>query len=175
MLGRLPQTAAGNTTMPGRSHPEGMSAAPESLDGIDMEAIARAEKALEELSVEFDGWLEEEVTRLLAARAAFKNHGASQEAFEELYHAAHDLKGEGETLGYPLIGELCALLCSLLDAVDDKSQVPMTLVDNHVDAIHIVMRDQIKDPRNETARAVVERLDEVVRDLEAHYARRRTG
>jgi chemotaxis protein histidine kinase CheA len=141
-------------------------------DGVDMEAIARAEKALEDLSVEFDGWLAEEVTRLLAARDSVKS---GSDSFDELYRAAHDLKGEGDTLGYPLVTELCGLLCKLIDSAEDKSAIPLTLVDNHVDAIHIVMRDKIKESGHDTARAVIERLGEVVKDYEAHFARRKAS
>lgn len=141
----------------------------------DMEAIARAEKALEELSVEFDDWLAEEVTRLLAARDSVKSGGDTSESYDELYRAAHDLKGEGDTFGYPLVTELCGLLCKLIDSAADRSAIPLTLVDNHVDAIHIVMRDKIKDSCHDTARAVIERLGEVVKDYEAHFARRKAS
>jgi len=144
-------------------------------DEIDYEAIARAEKAIEELSVEFDGWLSEEVTRLLAARTALHDSGPSDDTFEELYRAAHDLKGEGDTFGYPLVTEIAALLCKLLEAADDRAQLPMTLVDNHVDAIHIIMRDKIKEPDHDTSRAVIERLGEVVEDYEDYFARRQAS
>lgn len=144
-------------------------------DDIDMDAIARAEKALETLSVEFDGWLAEEVNRLLVARDTIRSGGASDEQYGELYRAAHDLKGEGDTFGYPLVTELCSSMCKLIDAAEDKSIIPVTLIDNHVDAIHIVMRDKIKDSSDDTTRAVIERLGEVVGDYEAHFARRKAG
>ena len=139
--------------------------------GIDMEAVARAEKALEELSVEFDDWLQEEVGRLLAARDQARRDGLTEENFDELFRASHDLRGEGDTFGYPLITELCDLLCKLLESTDDKSKIPTTLIDNHVDAIQIILRDGIKDPSHQTTRAVIERLGEVVADLTEHFAR----
>lgn len=138
---------------------------------IDMEAVARAEKALEELPVEFDGWLREEVDRLLAARDQARRDGLTEENFGELFRASHDLRGEGDTFGYPLIGEICGLLCELLESTADKSNIPTTLIDNHVDAIQIIMRDGIKDPAHQTSRAVVERLGEVVADLTEHFTR----
>ncbi len=139
--------------------------------GIDMEAIARAEAALEQLSCEFDGWVNEEVDKLLAAREDARSSEPTGDAIERIYRCAHDLKGEGETLGYPMISMLCSCLCRLLDAVPDKLQVPMTLIDNHVDAVQIVMRDQLKSADDPTTIAVIERLNEVVTDLEQHYAR----
>jgi hypothetical protein len=37
------------------------------------------------------------------------------------------------------------------------------------------MRDKIKDSGHDTARAVIERLGEVVKDYEAHFARRKAS
>lgn len=138
---------------------------------VDMEAIARAERALQDLACEFDGWLSEEVDKLVEAREAVRRDGVSDERIDTLYRAAHDLKGEGETLGYPLVTKLCALLCKLLDAVPEKSEIPMSLVDNHVDAVRVVQRDGIKGDEHTTTNAVIERLSEVVADIEEHYER----
>ena len=143
--------------------------------GIDMEAIARAEAALEQLSCEFDGWVGEEVAKLLAARDDARSSDLSDESIVQIYRCAHDLKGEGETLGYPLISRLCSSLCRLLDAVPDKKKVPLTLIDNHVDAVQIVLRDQLKSADDPTSIAVIERLNEVVTDLEQHYTRLEDG
>ncbi len=139
--------------------------------GIDMEAIARAEAALEQLSCEFDGWVNDEVSKLVAARADIRASGPTDDNVARIYRHAHDLKGEGETLGYPLISRLCSSLCRLIDAVPQNLDVPVTLIDNHVDAVQIVMRDELKCAEDPTTNAVIERLSEVVTDLEQHYAR----
>lgn len=143
--------------------------------GIDMAAVQRAEKALEQLSVEFDGWLEEEVVRLLGIRDQIKRSGLNDENFDDFFRAAHDLKGEGETFGYPLISNLSNQLCRLLELTEDKTQIPMTLIDNHVDAIQIVLRDKIKDGQHQTTCAVIDRLSEVVGDLAEHFERKQAS
>ncbi len=140
--------------------------------GIDMEAVERAEKALEQLSVEFDGWMEEEIVRLVTVRDQIKREGLNGENFDDFFRAAHDLKGEGETFGYPLVSDLCNQLCRLLELTDDKSLIPMTLIDNHVDAVQIVLRDKIKDKDHQTTCAVIDRLSEVVGDLAEHFERK---
>src|ERR1700761_2464074 len=56
--------------------------------------VARAEKALAGLSGEFRNWMTVEADRLKAAHAAILRHGFTKEAREELFRAAHDIKGD---------------------------------------------------------------------------------
>lgn len=130
--------------------------------GIDMEAINRAEAALGELSSNFDDWLKDEVEKLVEARDDVHESGLEGVAFDELYRIAHDIKGQGETLGYPLATLITASLCKLLATPEDKTIIPVALIDNHVDAVRRVMRDKIKNPDHESGRAVAEKLLDVV-------------
>lgn len=132
------------------------------MGAIDTSAIERAEVALGELSVNFDSWLNNEVNALLDARTAVREHGLVAPHFDELFRIAHDVKGEGETLGYPLATVIAASLCKLLDTPENKKIIPLEIVDNHVDALRLVARDKIKDPDDAAARAVADRLVEVV-------------
>ena len=134
------------------------------MGGIDTVAIANAEAALDELSVNFDAWLDDEVNTLVAARDAVRRHGLKDEYFEELFRVAHDVKGEGETLGYPLATIIAASLCKLLDTPEKKTVIPQDIIDNHVDALRLVARDRIKGRDNPAASAVADRLVEVVLD-----------
>src|SRR5438046_2269221 len=70
------------------------------LGGIDPAAIAKAEAALKSLSGNFAEWLQDEVTKLEAARQRIKTEGLTAEATEGLYLRAHDLKGLGATYEY---------------------------------------------------------------------------
>src|SRR5690606_17585050 len=58
---------------------------------IDPSAIAKAEAALKSLSGNFSQWLQDEVTKLEAARARVKTEGMTPETMESLYLRAHDL------------------------------------------------------------------------------------
>src|SRR4029453_13057336 len=58
--------------------------------------VARAEKALAELSCEFGSWMDSECDRLDKARRAFAKDAARSKA-DALFHAAHDIKGEAAT------------------------------------------------------------------------------
>lgn len=121
-------------------------------DSFDASAIERAEKALDKLSVRFEGWINEEVDRLQAARDDVDKHGHRGEYADELFRAAHDLKGQGLTFGYPLVTYVAGSLCKLLEVlIEIKSKTaPIDLIDHHVDAIRAIVRNAIKDNTHNT-------------------------
>lgn len=140
---------------------------------LDVAAVRRAQAALEELSVEFDKWLDDEVSRLSVARDAVHVQGLAGACGEELLLAAHDIKGQGETFGYPLAGIVCASLCALLDGVDDRTAIPLEIIDHHVDAVRRIKRDEAKAIDHPMGRAVADRLaDVVIKFVERHQAKK---
>src|SRR5580700_11686826 len=67
----------------------------------DDDPIARAEAALVELSGEFSSWMQSECERLETARRDVKRLGFTEKTHDELFRAAHDIKGEAATFGFP--------------------------------------------------------------------------
>lgn len=128
----------------------------------DYGVVERAEKALGTMSVEFDDWLADEVEKLLSARAAVLAEGLSDATVENLYKASHDLKGTGETYGYPLISQVCTSLCTLLDSVPHPRAVPDGIIDHHVNAVRNMMKLEMKGPDDPQGSAVADKLLEVV-------------
>ncbi len=121
--------------------------------GFDTSAIDRAEQALDKLSVRFEGWILEEVERLQSARDDVDAHGYRGEYAEELFRAAHDLKGQGMTFGYPLVTYVAGSMCRLLEVLGatETAKAPIDLIDHHVDAIRAIVRDRIKGNTHSTA------------------------
>lgn len=126
--------------------------------GIDPEAIERAEAALAELSSEFDGWMDKEVARLTSARDAAASQGLDAATRAELFSAAHDIKGEAATFGYPLAARAADSLSLLLQAVEDPKDVPWALANQHVDAIRAIVREQAKGLDHPVASELVDQL-----------------
>jgi hypothetical protein len=77
------------------------------LAGIDPVALAKAEAAMKGLADTFDGWMQNELTKLDAVRERIRVEGYNADTAESLYFRAHDLKGLGATYGYPLGDECC--------------------------------------------------------------------
>jgi chemotaxis protein histidine kinase CheA len=105
---------------------------------IDLMAIERAERALEALSREFQGWMEAECQRLLAARDGHRTGAPG--AIQMLYRVGHDLKGQAATFGFPLAARVAASLCTLLEEARPPTMIPADLIDQHVDAIVAMAR-----------------------------------
>jgi hypothetical protein len=129
---------------------------------LDAAAVAKAEEALKALSANFDQWLQDEVSKLEAARAAVKQNGLTPQTTETLYFRAHDLKGLGATYEFPLVSSLASSLCKLIDDPEKRLKAPMLLVDAHIDAIKAVVRDGIRDPGHPVGKVLVGELEKQV-------------
>jgi predicted RNase H-related nuclease YkuK (DUF458 family) len=126
---------------------------------IDPSAIAKAEAALKSLSGNFAQWLQDEVTKLEAARQRVRAEGASAENMESLYLRAHDLKGLGATYEFPLITRIAASLCRLIDEKEKRTEAAMMLIDAHIDAVKAAIRDDIKTDDHPVGKVLVTELE----------------
>jgi hypothetical protein len=134
---------------------------------IDADAIAKAEAALKSLSGQFAQWLDDEIKKLDAARAAVQANGYTPETSESLYLRAHDLKGLGSTYEFPLITRIAASLCRLTDSPERRAQASLFLIDSHIDAIKACVRDDIRNDSHPTGRALAEELERRVAESQA--------
>jgi chemotaxis protein histidine kinase CheA len=123
--------------------------------------VARAEAALAELSSEFDSWMEAECTRLETARQTVKREGFTEKTHEKLFHAAHDIKGEAQTFGYPAVAGVANSLCRLLEHTPEITRIPVALVDQHVDAVRAITREYARPDLLDVAAQLTKRLREV--------------
>jgi len=129
---------------------------------IDLGAIARAEKALAALAIEFSAWMQNEIRVLDAARDILHQRGIGEETRAAMFRAAHDIKGEAATFGYPIAGMIAGSLCRLMDEIDAPDALPLLVIDQHVDAVRAIVRQDVKGDEDETALAIAARLDELV-------------
>jgi len=131
------------------------------LDTDDDDPIARAEKALAELSGEFGSWMDQECERLDKARQAVTATGFNKANKEALFHAAHDIKGQAATLGYPAVAAAADSLCRLIEYTPDALRIPVMLVDQHVDAVRAIYREYARSDAEDLAALLTKRLREV--------------
>ena len=120
--------------------------------------VARAEKALADLSTEFSTWMDAECERLDAARRRVAADGFTAAAKEALFYAAHDVKGEAATFGFPLVAPAAESLCRLIEHTPDATRIPVKLVDQHVDAVRAVYREYSRSDAQELAAILTKRL-----------------
>jgi HPt (histidine-containing phosphotransfer) domain-containing protein len=106
--------------------------------------VGRAEKALAGLSGEFKNWMAIEADRLSAAHAIVLRDGFSDDNREELFRAAHDIKGDAATFGFPSAGAAAESLCRIIEHAPDLDQVPSDLIAHHINAIQAIVRERTK-------------------------------
>jgi HPt (histidine-containing phosphotransfer) domain-containing protein len=136
-------------------------AAPGNPGAAHEDAIARAEAALADLATEFSTWMDTECERLDQARHKVKKQGLAGAVKDELFRAAHDIKGEAETFGFPHAGQVAESLCRLIEHTPDSKRVPISLIEQHVDAVRAIIREiEIKDA-DKTATKLVTKLRQV--------------
>ena len=123
--------------------------------------VARAEEALGNLAGEFADWMDRECTKLDEARQLVKAEGFAEETRDALFRCAHDIKGEAATFGFPLVAPPANSLCRLIEHTPDIAQIPLGLVDQHVDAIRAIVRENARADIEEVAWNLTRRLREV--------------
>ena len=131
-----------------------------SQDG-EADPVARAEAALEGLAGEFAGWMHAECDRLQAARCEMRREGMTKKTHNDLFRAAHDIKGEAATLAYPAVAPVADSLCRLLEHTPDIKRIPLVLVEQHVDAVRAIARENARADRAGVATALSTRLRDV--------------
>jgi Hpt domain len=114
----------------------------ETDDGDD--PVVRAEKALAGLSGEFGNWMTIEADRLSAAWDAIGSEGFSDATRGELFRAAHDIRGDAATFGFPSAGAAANSLCRIIEHAPDLAKVPSDLIMHHIDAVQAIVRQRTK-------------------------------
>jgi chemotaxis protein histidine kinase CheA len=135
--------------------------------------VIRAEQALAGLSGEFKGWMLSEADRLSAAYAAAREAAFEQKACEELFRAAHDIKGDAATFGFSHAGAIADSLCRVIEHAPDLSKVPAELMEHHINAIQAIVTDHTKLDAAQVASELSRRLRSVADDYLAHANRDR--
>ena len=106
--------------------------------------VGRAEKALAGLSGEFKNWMAIEADRLSAAHTTILKDGFTTATREELFRAAHDIKGDAATFGYPSAAAAAESLCRIIEHAPDLDAVPSNLIAHHINAIQAIVHDNTK-------------------------------
>src|SRR5436309_15641822 len=120
--------------------------------------VGRAEKALAGLSGEFKNWMGIEADRLSAAHAAILRDGFTDDTREELFRAAHDIKGDAATFGFPSAGAAAESLCRVIEHAPDLAKMPSELIAHHINAIQAIVREPTKADTVSTASGLSRRL-----------------
>ncbi|MBP0114045.1 MULTISPECIES: Hpt domain-containing protein [Bradyrhizobium] len=135
------------------------------VEAKDMDdPVGRAEQALASLAGEFKDWMAIEVERLSAAWTAVQKHGFTKELRDELFHAAHDIKGDAATFGFPSAAGIAESLCRVIEHAPDLEKVPAELFTHHINAILAIVHENTRLDRISVSAELSRRLRKVADD-----------
>jgi len=82
-------------------------------------------------------------------------------AIDRLFTLIHNMKGQGATFGYPLVSQIGALTCSILQQSRPASDARLRIVKAHIDALGIVIEHNLAGNGGPLGVKLVERLEEL--------------
>ncbi len=132
-------------------------------NGEEREAIDNAESAMDAMADEFKQWLGDEVMRFDKCRNDMCAE-PNKKNLEALYVVGHDVKGQAETMGFPLITLVSASFCKLIEVWETPETFPLDQLNNHVDAIKVMLNNDIKDKNHPLGKKLTDSLINVVFD-----------
>ena len=135
----------------------------------DFDPVAKAEQAMERLSSNFGTWMKDEVGKLQAAWQSFDTFDSKQEAVQALFRAAHDIKGQAHTMGYPIAGTIAGSLCHLIENVPELDHLPIEILEKHVQAIAAVVNEDAREEDNLVGKELAKNLSNLTEDIIAKY------
>jgi HPt (histidine-containing phosphotransfer) domain-containing protein len=142
-----------------------------SSESDEDDPVARAEAALAALSGEFGSMMDDECARLDKERRSVLDNGFTKANKESLFHAAHDIKGQAATFGFPAVAAAADSLCRLIEYTPDATRIPFRLVDQHVDAVRAIYREYSRSDAQDLAMILTGRLREVTDEFLIHENR----
>jgi chemotaxis protein histidine kinase CheA len=123
--------------------------------------VEAAERALSRLSGDFRLWMNDECAKLDVARCKIRDSALTKESGQELFLAAHDIKGDGATFGFAEVVRAADSLCRLLEHSPDLAKIPMAIIDQHVDAIRAIVREHSRADIGRIAGVLTQKLKTV--------------
>ena len=136
-------------------------------EGSIAAALARAEAAVANLSQDYATWALADVAKARAALAAAIDDPAGPASHvEALFRVGHDLKGQGTSVGVPLVTKIGHSLCALTrDRTRHYEGRHLDLVKSHLDAIDLILTKGIKGDGGKLGAELVAKLEQRVSEL----------
>ena len=97
--------------------------------------------------------------------ANIEKDGLSEENLGNLFRNAHDIKGQAHTMGYPIAGTIAGSLCNMIENVQDRDKLPITILKKHVQAILAVVNEDAREEDNAVGKALAEQLVSIANDI----------
>lgn len=135
---------------------------------FDESALAAANMELASMESDYSDWVLDSIAKLQRAVKELKEQPKNYWKYYTLINnIAHDLRGQGETFGYPLITILGKSLFDYTRIQTPPDDRFIELIRSHIDSIQAVLRERIKGQGGDVGMVIVGTLEEAKRRYEA--------
>lgn len=130
-------------------------------EGEGAEALFEAaDAAIESQAIGYLGRLRSDLTEVKSAiDIALAADDRRDAAVDRLFALIHNMKGQGTTFGYPLVSQIGALTCSILQRSQPADEARLRIVKAHIDALSIVIEHNLAGNGGSLGAKLVERLE----------------
>jgi HPt (histidine-containing phosphotransfer) domain-containing protein len=131
--------------------------------GLDADpaSAARVQARLDALTARYPDMAQPDYDTLAALWPRLCEGGTAEDG-ETFRRLVHDFKGQGGSVGYPLVSEIARLLNELLHEADPGAERTRQAIDQHVAALGAVLRGRISGDGGAEGKALCARLQALV-------------
>lgn len=142
----------------------GGAAGPGSGGGsIAMEALANAEAEFEKMAEDYPDWVQDYIRSLRDHQnRCIDTPELRHNTFKKLREAAHDLKGQGGTFGYPLISQFGDSLYNVTAPAETYPDSVIEVIKAHIDAMNAVIKGRVSGDGGAVGSQLMETLQEAI-------------
>lgn len=116
-----------------------------------------------ELSDTYVGWTRQALERFKELMAGRQRADTDIDKLrQDLHRIAHDIKGMGGSFGFPLMTDFGTSLCHYLRSLPDGTPLIAGIIEAHLAAMDLVLKDGIRGPGDEREQALVASLAQMV-------------
>ena len=125
-------------------------------------ALAQADKMVDELRLDFGGWLDRELQELSTALSKAESDPNDNAALEDAYRNCAQLQGVCTAMDYGLVTFVAENLCKIISAVMTGAPYDKEMIDCHADALLLAKTDQYRALRPDQVPEMASGLRRVV-------------
>ncbi|MBW7851255.1 MAG: Hpt domain-containing protein [Rhodospirillales bacterium] len=132
-------------------------------DGVNPDVLDKAEALIAGMQGDYLEWVQDDLKkaqeffdRAVADAAGRMGH------LKEVYHVAHDIKGQGGSFGYPLMTAIANQLCRYLEHLEEAATADLDLVKVHIDALRLVIGSRMQGDGGTAGANIMRGLEAVI-------------
>lgn len=134
-----------------------------SPNGVDLDMLEKAEQIIASLQGNYLEWVVEDLNKLQAHYdRAMADPGNRAQAVADIFHVAHDVKGQGGSFGYHLMTAIGNQLCRFVENLPEAGPAELDVIKLHIDAMRLIIAERLEGTGGTAGERMVAGLQAVI-------------